>query len=351
MRPPCCFKARMDRGPWSEEEDAKILDHVAKHGTGDWTSVPKKTGLRRCGRSCRLRWSNHLKAEAKHEFSAEEEDLVIKLHAAIGSRWAIIAQQLPGRTDNDVKNYWNTKLKKKLTEKGIDPVTHRPFSQILRDYDSIGGIPTQSRAGSISKELKNAFYMGRGGMGPYNNHISQKMALKPEPSEGCYSLDLLAQLQAIKLVTEGPSFSPSPFFINGSCSLPTASPSASSSSASSSSSSAYSAATAAAQEIPSTHNSFSWSEFLIEEASLPHTEHAKASEFLAEGSVLQGETKKGDEEEVHHLHHPSSDSFIRACLQASPSSPSSGSSFVEDMLKRDGDMFMAIPELWEEPLY
>jgi myb proto-oncogene protein len=72
--------------------------------------------------------------DLKHDnFTSEEEDLIVKLHAAIGSRWSIIAQQLPGRTDNDVKNNWNTKLKKKLSQMGIDPVTHKPFSKLIAD--------------------------------------------------------------------------------------------------------------------------------------------------------------------------------------------------------------------------
>lgn len=71
-------------------------------------------------------------------FTSEEEDLIVKLHAAIGSRWSIIAQQLPGKTDSDVKNNWNTKLKKKLSQMGIDPVTHKPFSKLIADYGNIG---------------------------------------------------------------------------------------------------------------------------------------------------------------------------------------------------------------------
>ncbi|XP_015967227.2 transcription factor MYB35-like [Arachis duranensis] len=124
-------KISVKRGVWSPEEDAKIVAFVSKHGPSNWTSVPKKAGLKRCGKSCRFRWTNYLRPDLKQDtFTSQEEDLIIKLHAAIGSRWFIIAQQLPGRTDNDVKNYWNTKLKKKLSQMGIDPVTHKPFSKL-----------------------------------------------------------------------------------------------------------------------------------------------------------------------------------------------------------------------------
>ncbi|GMH19407.1 hypothetical protein Nepgr_021248 [Nepenthes gracilis] len=141
-RPPCCDKTNVKRGLWTAEEDAKILAYVSNHGIGNWTLVPKKAGLNRCGKSCRLRWTNYLRPDLKHDsFTPQEEQLIIQLHKAIGSRWSLIAKQLHGRTDNDVKNYWNTKLKKKLTKMGIDPVTHKPFSQILCDYENISNLP------------------------------------------------------------------------------------------------------------------------------------------------------------------------------------------------------------------
>ncbi|WCJ20862.1 MYB-like transcription factor ODO1 [Euphorbia peplus] len=137
-RPPCCDKLNVKRGLWTPEEDAKMLAYVSTHGIGNWTNVPKKAGLNRCGKSCRLRWTNYLRPDLKHDnFTPYEEDLIISLHQAVGSRWALIAKWLPGRTDNDVKNYWNTKLKKKLQKMGIDPVTHKPYSQIISDYGNI----------------------------------------------------------------------------------------------------------------------------------------------------------------------------------------------------------------------
>ncbi|GMI96603.1 hypothetical protein HRI_003329600 [Hibiscus trionum] len=115
-RAPCCDKASVKKGPWSPEEDAKLKDYMEKNGTGgNWIALPQKAGLRRCGKSCRLRWLNYLRPNIKHgEFSDDEDRIICTLFASIGSRWSIIAAQLPGRTDNDIKNYWNTKLKKKL---------------------------------------------------------------------------------------------------------------------------------------------------------------------------------------------------------------------------------------------
>ncbi|CAA0828453.1 Duplicated homeodomain-like superfamily protein [Striga hermonthica] len=154
-RPPCCDKSNVKRGPWTPEEDAKILAYVASHGIGNWTLVPQKAGLNRCGKSCRLRWTNYLRPDLKHDnFTPEEEECILELHKAIGSRWSLIAKRLPGRTDNDVKNYWNTKLKKKLTKMGIDPVTHKPFSQLFAEYGKISGFP-------IGTRNKNPFFQNR----------------------------------------------------------------------------------------------------------------------------------------------------------------------------------------------
>ncbi|KAJ1297572.1 hypothetical protein BS78_01G386900 [Paspalum vaginatum] len=137
-RPPCCDKANVKKGPWTPEEDAKLLAYTSTHGTGNWTNVPQRAGLKRCGKSCRLRYTNYLRPNLKHEnFTQEEEDLIVTLHAMLGSRWSLIANQLPGRTDNDVKNYWNTKLSKKLRQRGIDPITHRPIADLMH---SIGAL-------------------------------------------------------------------------------------------------------------------------------------------------------------------------------------------------------------------
>ncbi|TQE14332.1 hypothetical protein C1H46_000251 [Malus baccata] len=118
-RAPCCDKANVKKGPWSPEEDATLKAYIEKHGTGgNWITLPQKIGLRRCGKSCRLRWLNYLRPNIKHGgFSEEEDNIICSLYMNIGSRWSIIAAQLPGRTDNDIKNYWNTRLKKKLLGK------------------------------------------------------------------------------------------------------------------------------------------------------------------------------------------------------------------------------------------
>ncbi|RDY10744.1 Transcription factor MYB36, partial [Mucuna pruriens] len=129
-RAPCCDKANVKKGPWSPEEDAKLKDYIEEHGTGgNWIALPQKVGLKRCGKSCRLRWLNYLRPNIKHgQFSDAEDKIICSLFASIGSRWSIIASQLPGRTDNDIKNYWNTKLKKKMM--AMNPSPQRKPQQI-----------------------------------------------------------------------------------------------------------------------------------------------------------------------------------------------------------------------------
>lgn len=126
-RTPCCDKQGLKKGPWTTEEDELLVKYINKHGYGNWRSLPKNAGLLRCGKSCRLRWTNYLRPDIKRgPFTPEEEKLVIQLHAILGNRWAAIAAQLPGRTDNEIKNLWNTHLRKRLLCMGLDPQTHEP---------------------------------------------------------------------------------------------------------------------------------------------------------------------------------------------------------------------------------
>ncbi|KFK31122.1 hypothetical protein AALP_AA6G070700 [Arabis alpina] len=104
----------MKKGPWTQIEDAILTEYVKKHGEGNWNAVQKNSGLLRCGKSCRLRWANHLRPNLKKgSFSPDEEKIIIELHAKLGNKWARMASQLPGRTDNEIKNYWNTRMKRR----------------------------------------------------------------------------------------------------------------------------------------------------------------------------------------------------------------------------------------------
>ncbi|KAF8049774.1 hypothetical protein N665_2118s0004 [Sinapis alba] len=131
-RSPCCDKAGLKKGPWTPEEDQKLLAYIEEHGHGSWRSLPEKAGLQRCGKSCRLRWTNYLRPDIKRgKFTVQEEQTIIQLHALLGNRWSAIATHLAKRTDNEIKNYWNTHLKKRLIKMGIDPVTHKHKNETL----------------------------------------------------------------------------------------------------------------------------------------------------------------------------------------------------------------------------
>ncbi|KAA8519895.1 hypothetical protein F0562_014195 [Nyssa sinensis] len=131
-RAPCCDKNGLKKGPWTTEEDEKLIDYIQKNGYGNWRTLPKNAGLQRCGKSCRLRWTNYLRPDIKRgRFSFEEEETIIQLHSILGNKWSAIAARLPGRTDNEIKNYWNTHIRKRLLRMGIDPVTHTPRLDLL----------------------------------------------------------------------------------------------------------------------------------------------------------------------------------------------------------------------------
>ncbi|XP_076930923.1 myb-related protein 306-like [Bidens hawaiensis] len=117
-RPPCCDKLGVKKGPWTPEEDIMLASYVQKHGPGNWRQVPTNTGLLRCSKSCRLRWANYLRPGIRRgDFTVDEEKMIIQLQSLLGNKWAAIASYLPERTDNDIKNHWNTHLKKKLIKK------------------------------------------------------------------------------------------------------------------------------------------------------------------------------------------------------------------------------------------
>nr|ABX71494.1 R2R3 MYB transcription factor 10 [Prunus cerasus] len=116
------------KGAWTREEDDLLRQCIENQGEGKWHQVPYNAGLCRCRKSCRLRWLNYLKPNIKRgDFMEDEVDLIIRLHKLLGNRWSLIAQRLPGRTANDVKNYWNTRLQtdyclKKMKDKSQETI-------------------------------------------------------------------------------------------------------------------------------------------------------------------------------------------------------------------------------------
>nr|WHE08612.1 R2-R3 MYB transcription factor [Muscari latifolium] len=101
------------KGAWTTEEDGLLSRCMEKHEHVKWKLVPELAGLNRCRKSCRLRWLNYLCPSVKRgRFEDDEVDLIVRLHKLLGNRWSLIAGRIPGRTANDVKNYWNTHLSK-----------------------------------------------------------------------------------------------------------------------------------------------------------------------------------------------------------------------------------------------
>ncbi|VYS56692.1 unnamed protein product [Arabidopsis thaliana] len=144
-------KPKLRKGLWSPDEDEKLIRYMLTNGQGCWSDIARNAGLLRCGKSCRLRWINYLRPDLKRgSFSPQEEDLIFHLHSILGNRWSQIATRLPGRTDNEIKNFWNSTLKKRLknnsnnnTSSGSSPNNSNSNSLDPRDqHVDMGGNST-----------------------------------------------------------------------------------------------------------------------------------------------------------------------------------------------------------------
>ncbi|XP_015081864.1 transcription factor MYB15-like [Solanum pennellii] len=114
VRTPCHDENGRKKGTWTPEEDRKLAAYITKYGSWNWRQLPKYAGLARCGKSCRLRWMNYLRPNIKRgNYTKEEDEIILNLHAQLGNKWSTIASHLPGRSDNEIKNHWHTTVKKR----------------------------------------------------------------------------------------------------------------------------------------------------------------------------------------------------------------------------------------------
>ncbi|CAI8590281.1 unnamed protein product [Vicia faba] len=120
------------RGPWTVDEDLALINYIATHGEGRWNTLARSAGLKRTGKSCRLRWLNYLRPDVRRgNITLEEQLLILELHSRWGNRWSKIAQYLPGRTDNEIKNYWRTRVQKHAKQLKCD-VNSKQFKDAMR---------------------------------------------------------------------------------------------------------------------------------------------------------------------------------------------------------------------------
>ncbi|KAI4341635.1 hypothetical protein MLD38_026333 [Melastoma candidum] len=121
------------KGSWTDDEDALLFNYVTLYGEGHWNSVAANTGLKRTGKSCRLRWLNYLRPNLRRgNITLEEQLMILKLHCRWGNRWSKIASQMPGRTDNEIKNYWRTRVQKQAKHLKCD-INSQQFRDMLHD--------------------------------------------------------------------------------------------------------------------------------------------------------------------------------------------------------------------------
>ncbi|PWA74420.1 homeodomain-like protein [Artemisia annua] len=160
------------KGAWSEDEDHKLRAYIQRYGHWNWGLLPKFAGLSRSGKSCRLRWVNYLRPDMKHgNFTLEEDNIILDMHNKLGNKWSAIARKLPGRSDNEIKNRWNTHLMKRahqnqnVLETGhIGTMDHNQAnskevsSQELHEYNESFSVEASSESTSCSSRSETSSY-------------------------------------------------------------------------------------------------------------------------------------------------------------------------------------------------
>ncbi|KAH7677531.1 Myb domain-containing protein [Dioscorea alata] len=203
-RPPCCDKVGIKKGPWTPEEDIILVSYIQENGPGNWRSVPTNTGLMRCSKSCRLRWTNYLRPGIKRgNFTPHEERMIIHLQALLGNRWAAIASYLPQRTDNDIKNYWNTHLKKKMKMSSSEVQSQSSTSNDLT-FKGLNTETSNSYSSSYASSAQNISRLLEGWKrSPAMNNtqaMQQEQSIGNEGFESLISFEKDSELQSMSML-------------------------------------------------------------------------------------------------------------------------------------------------------
>ncbi|XP_024978287.1 myb-related protein 305-like [Cynara cardunculus var. scolymus] len=181
----CMQDVQVRKGPWTMEEDLILINYIADHGEGVWNSLARSAGLKRTGKSCRLRWLNYLRPDVRRgNITPEEQLLIIELHAKWGNRWSKIAKHLPGRTDNEIKNYWRTRIQKHV--KQTDNVSGQTSSRRNSQTDMI---PSQTC--NVASQMEFSYHP------PCDNIMNFPGPFATETNENVWSMDELWPLQLL----------------------------------------------------------------------------------------------------------------------------------------------------------
>ncbi|KAI3667638.1 hypothetical protein L6452_42707 [Arctium lappa] len=183
------------KGPWTEHEDVQLVLYVNMFGDRRWDFIAKVSGLNRTGKSCRLRWVNYLHPGLKRgRMTPHEERLVLEYHSKWGNRWSRIARKLPGRTDNEIKNYWRTHMRKKAQESKRRSSPSSSFSNCSSSSSICTNDPIVDSMPMTETKERSFYDTGGIEMVPIaraknNNTVTKYTKEDSEEQEGIYSMD------------------------------------------------------------------------------------------------------------------------------------------------------------------